>query len=91
MNGAVRDMFPKHLCPACEREYREIHPGFKARFTPRWILERKTKEKGKENIKGKGVGSNEGEERVEERTPLLRGENLSKEGNEIFISTDESV
>ncbi|CCD46259.1 predicted protein [Botrytis cinerea T4] len=47
LNREVRDFFPKHLCPDCEREYRRLHPGICARLTPRWILERKGKGKGR--------------------------------------------
>lgn len=46
LNRGIQDMFPKDLCPKCEKEYRRIHPGLGARLTPRWILERKMKGKG---------------------------------------------
>ncbi|QSZ33703.1 hypothetical protein DSL72_005274 [Monilinia vaccinii-corymbosi] len=60
LKRGVRDLFPKHLCPACEKEHRRIHPGIGARLTPRWILERRGKGKGK---------TNSGD--LEECTPLL--------------------
>ncbi|KAF7939574.1 hypothetical protein EAE99_001379 [Botrytis elliptica] len=60
LNREVRDLFPKHLCPACEKEYFRLHPGIAARLTPRWILERKSKGKGK----GKAIGSGGAYERL---------------------------